>query len=296
MKFNEKCLKAQQDLNGLVALGELGQTLKMIHRSARSIRNGLTSYLTDVDKSVRRNKNRKNRKDRIMTEASDLWLEYSFGWKPLYADIDDGCKALANTLYAVRDRKFVSAIAEDRVITAGTPLNYIISGNVINYLLRERRRYYVSVRYYGLVGAPQKDVFSYSRSGLTSSEFIPTIWELIPYSFLVDYFSNVGEIIQAFSHGSYNCLWVNRGICTISESYWEDVAADLIVVPPYVDSVQYWSPGTRSSYSKRNVSRAQYSGTRIPSLEFQVPGMSTKWINMSALLFTSRKVSASIRG
>lgn len=28
---------------------------------------------------------------------------------------------------------------------------------------------------------------------------MPTVWELIPYSFLIDYFTNVGDVLQALS-------------------------------------------------------------------------------------------------
>jgi hypothetical protein len=42
------------------------------------------------------------------------------------------------------------------------------------------------------------------------------------------------------------------------------------------------------------VTRAPYIGSLIPSLQFTIPGLGTKWINMGALIAQSRATSRRI--
>lgn len=301
MGFFKKALAAQQDLKGSVVVGEFGETLKMFTGRARAFRKGLDSYLDTVKKRCRkaRKETPKQRFKRYNRTLSDTWLEYSFGWSPLLSDIDDAAKAIANAQYkwVCRDPVSYTAHGETRVLSDPS-YAYSITYNVFHQRLeRIWQRCFISIRYYGTVFPSFRGEETLTRRfGLSLQDFIPTVWELIPYSFLVDYFSNVGEIIEAYSHPDLGLRWVNKGQKIFQENWWDYAQGGLLAIPGREQRIAVMVPGTRSSLTKTTLNRGVYQGSLIPSLEFEIPGLGRKWINMSALLFTSQRLSASLRG
>jgi hypothetical protein len=51
-----------------------------------------------------------------------------------------------------------------------------------------------------------------SSAGLGPGDILPTIYELIPYSFVVDYFTNLGDVISAWSHQAIRPDWAQRTV------------------------------------------------------------------------------------
>lgn len=46
--------------------------------------------------------------------------------------------------------------------------------------------------------------------GFSFENFIPAVWEVLPWSWLADYFLNIGDIIQAGVTNTSAVTWINR--------------------------------------------------------------------------------------
>jgi len=145
---------------------------------------------------------------RAARAAAGTWLEYAFGWMPLFHDIGDAVNALSRPQLVTQN--VTSGIVHLRGPEA-SQAEYLSQGAPIQFRgnTRTRNEYYARVK--GVVG------FSTSASGrramdfgLTANHFLPTIWEVLPWSWLVDYFTNVGDIVNAVSFNRASVRWVSN--------------------------------------------------------------------------------------
>lgn len=125
--------------------------------------------------------------------AANTWLEFSYGWKPLINDVYTQCENLANYLTekssAVREAKG-SAKSEliTRKVTSGGPGTWITTRNASH---RSRFRYVV--RY----TVPEGSNSIANVFGLTNPMIVA--WELIPFSFVADWFLPVGNYLESLT-------------------------------------------------------------------------------------------------
>lgn len=188
-------IKALADIKqGAVMSGEilhdLGQTLGMLRRPLEGCRKLLSKILKSEERHLRR---------KAMTAAraaGNAWLEYRYGWRPLIMDcekiVDEAMKFHGKLGAKVSVARAQSEVknSESRswAATAGNPC----SGS---FSLSERAKNSVGIRYAVAPRTPQEQlnaIFSTRASDLPA-----TIWECIPYSFVIDWFANVGDWVQA---------------------------------------------------------------------------------------------------
>lgn len=287
-KFVESIRSTMTTAQGGVIAGELGETLHMLIHPAKTLRQGLFNYLATLKKRKRKLRSVRGPK-RLSTArniVADTWLEYSFGWKPLLHDIDDVMKTLANRFASTPPREPVYAKGVDEQFSSARHTSY--SGNLIasishqvNWTLSKQ------VVYRGSVRTEHPRAAVWNHFGSFANDFIPTVWELIPYSFLVDYFSNIGAMISAASLLRSNLVWASR--TTVDSTVAEIVDTQAKATFSVFFTAEADCANLREKRSKIVVSRAPYTGSLVPSLYFTVPGLgSTKWINISALLLGQR--------
>lgn len=285
-KFIRKCSEAQSALQGQVVLGELTEALNMVRHPARSLRKGIDDYF-DTLKKRRRGNNATKKK-----VLSDTWLEYMFGWRPLISDIEAGSKALDN----IRSRRHpyqMIKVVESESVDVPTPPEYV--PGMLSYYIAKKRYGTSTIVYRGIVNLNVNPGISMvaENLGFRWDQFVPSLWELVPYSFLVDYFTNIGDIIQSWSYASSNLRWVSKTV--IDEFTIEHQTAgfspDVLSLHP-AQIVERIERHASSRSTARVVQRTANGGSLVPSLVFEVPGSdSLKWLNIAALATSQRRLT-----
>lgn len=273
--------------SGMVALGEMREALRMIRSPAKSLFNGIRDYFTTLNKRKRRAP-----KHRLKNILSETWLEYSFGWMPLISDI----KAAAETLARFEDdsRRTTArghGISEN-VLTAGSAgssieNNYLAYKSTTHDKIMVRVIYRVGLKY--TATAPFGSARRLAElSGFTLSEFVPTVWELIPWSFLVDYFANVGDILTCVTTDTSSVYRITKTVIYYRTMRFNTVADykriyDMFSTGKDLISIEGDGLGGYTSQSS-TVERSRPSSIGYPTLTTRFPPLdSAKWLNMAAL-------------
>lgn len=286
-KYLSEIHKAQADFQSGIFFGEIGQTLRMIRSPAKLLRQGLTKYSEHLKLHARWFR----RKPKAFVQfAGDTWLEYAFGWRPLMGDLDGGAKALARI--ATQSRVLIRHVASEGQESSSS--NSSVRSQTYDQVLMNwkiRRELECIVSYLGVLKMAPASTVKMQTLGVTLQEFVPTLWELTPFSFLVDYFANVGEVIDGWSAQLGNLAWTNKTVIRTSSSR---ICDQTVTIQPisgkFITAGAFPGQGVRT---KRNVNRTAYPGNLIPGFHFRIPGLSDwrKWTNMSALAVTNRRTA-----
>lgn len=174
------------DLNLGVSLAESGESLGMvvnglgnIYQSARSIRRGdLNGALRHMAR-VPSQDIKKAKRHLSQGDTSATWLSLHLGWSPLISDVYAYSKGLSVIpKYEVLRTQWVNG-----------------SGSVVwNFVSNLKSKSRVQSR---LVAKITSGPTILDRLGLTNPALIA--WELVPLSFVADYFLPIGEYINALS-------------------------------------------------------------------------------------------------
>lgn len=286
-KLIAKANEYQRPFTGGVALGELRETLRMIKRPGASLFKSISKHIDSISRKTRRLKPGSNP---YRKAVSGSWLEANFGWAPLFSDIEDGAKALSRLANnASKRRKIVIANGKsedisDVALSSDTKYGSIDVG--CRYAYRQTNT--VEVRYRAML---QWDSSLYSKFryfGLTPSDILPTAWELVPWSFLIDYFANIGEMIEGFSFGTQRLRWVDRGEKKSSHRifrtlYWYPNLS------PNGPGEGWFNPEHLES-RRETVRREEITNfSPVPDFHFEIPG-SKQFANMAALFSNKRRL------
>lgn len=307
-RFNEKVAEVNRQFQGGVFLAELGKTLHGLRNPAEALFKGIERYSVAAKKLRKRtiqkylrlksdgdyvgpldlrslNKRQRRLASKEFTKAATgLWLEQSFHWLPLMYDIQGACSALRHTFERLPSQ-FVKTSAMD-VQEVGTAISQIGTA-WIKADIQSKARTYASVRMYGRVriGTRIQNWPDSKALGYDIRSFVPTLWELIPYSWAVDYFTNIGDIIYGLSQGGQDVLWCARGIKRCYEMRQTGVPNCKPQVPPaFHHNTGFNVSGVTSEVlaEKAIISRATYTGGYVPFFEWSIPGLSLKWLNLGA--------------
>lgn len=214
-----------------------------------------------------------------------MWLEYALGWQPLLGSIRDA--AIAYEAFE-REYKFLRAFgkgsssgASSSSTTAGLSGNYTrwIQDSVTSRETVVRFKGVARHEYNSIDGSRAKEIAR--LSGFTLAEFVPTIWELIPYSFVADYFGNIGDILNS-AHG----LTANWRWTSVAQESSATLRSSRRLNEPALKQlgIDRWSGGQRSPLE---IVARQYDRwepvLRLPTLVLELPPLGFKWATMLAL-------------
>lgn len=176
-------------------LGSLGETVGMLKSPFR----GTTRLIRKMIKSKRRRLNKSG--SNVLNASADAWLEHCYGWKPLLMDIS-AIMQMSHRLItkdfkggrriARASKNLKREASESFEVIGSIPYVDTVTGTVT--LTRK------SVAHAGVIY--QVDDKSPSQAiaqslGLRLSDVPATAWEMIPFSFVADWFANTGSWINS---------------------------------------------------------------------------------------------------
>jgi hypothetical protein len=193
-KFLSNAVNATRPFQGLVALGELRETLEMIKHPAVGLRNLISRKARGLKaKGIRK-------------VTSDTWLEWTFGWAPFMSDIKAACEVYVQFADDVRvihtsasDKNAVNPVVQDRNIQHPNYF-YLKESTKLQDEYTARCGGAFKVRYGDIDRGSADRIIQ--LSGLSWKDVPSSLWELMPWSFLIDYFTNIGEILNGW-HARY---------------------------------------------------------------------------------------------
>lgn len=294
VKFYKALRKEAVQVSGPTFIGELGEAWHMIRRPAGALYGHARDYTRAVQKAKRASPHGWREK------LGGLWLEYSFGWVPLISDLEDGAKAWMRLGNVPRVRKlsrgfenyYDRSLELDPVYDHGTRLYCGMDHLRVHSeaILKET----VSVRYKGALKAQAEMTQwdNWALFGFTPSEFIPTAWELLPWSFLVDYFTNIGDILTSAVTDTRNVIYVNKTVRQTTE-YSGKLSVDpkslANAMGPDWDTSMGGNPGM-FELKRKDVTRSASTGITFPRLEFSLGLSDGQLGNIAALLAQARLI------
>jgi hypothetical protein len=281
----------------------------MIRRPAKLFRHGVSGFLSTVKKRSRGLNILKplpRHKAAARKIISETWLEYAFGWQPLLRDIDDGAHALASlSERSVHEYKIVRGLGSQEVQTLSTtgstsigdaPSGFATSLTGWTGLFITDEVSQATVQYYGAVRL--MDPFNSSAAfndrllGVTLSDIVPTVWELIPWSFLIDYFTNIGSVLEALSFNKSDIVWSSRTLRQIN------TRKSVVTMRPGLTAgalsnnwrvVSESSTNSWTAVTRKQVVREASAPIGLPSFHFRLPFYPNHWINIGALISARRR-------
>jgi len=211
-------------------------------------------------------------KSRVTDFVADTWLEYSYGWKPLLKDTFDIAQATAQALvdrnYILRyqthkasNRKETTVKDESIGLSCSTTFTSIISVSMgVNYRI------------------PNGAISVVDAFGLNNP--LTVAWELIPFSFVVDWFLPVGDALKSLT--AFSGLEFYSGWKTTKETWaWK---ADL--------KMKSFSSGGGSQFRYGDIhgSFEEFTLRRINLTDFPVYGF-PKWKDPRSFAHAASAVS-----
>lgn len=282
-RFYKQLDEVMTAFQGGTFLGELRETLHMIRNPAKALRGRFGDYLDALKKGRRGSKKQKQK------FLADTWLEYSFGWSPFLNDLEE-----AKTLLERRQEQLVQELipvlglgkAQSTSFSSQVKTDGVLNMRSLNMTVTES-----IVVYAGAVNskASGTTLLDSAAIGLSPRSFVPTLWELAPWSFAIDYFTNVGDVISAWSNQNVGLSW---GRHTEIRSALIKPTAQYANPDPALVRVFSHSYVPASGYaSRRTFSRQPVTTVPVPRLAFELPGFGTKWLNIAALASTRKRLT-----
>jgi len=185
-----KLTNVNDTFKGMVALGQIKETASIV-RDVNAATIGLLRVLIDL----------KHLKfARAYRAASNAWLTYSFGVKPLISDLKQLSSTIADSLVTDHQRTAISTYG----IAADTSSNTLSLGSFadvlgITYDLRRVASTKSKVVYSAGLKPYLRNSSDYGlddQFGMTLGDVLPAVWELTPWSWALDYVANVGEMVD----------------------------------------------------------------------------------------------------
>lgn len=267
------------EVAGLVALAELRSTVASLLNPVNGALRWLARNAPTKKKRKRRSK-RQELKDSLK-DASNQHLTIIFGLMPFISDIQGILKAIET--FNPDPERFTArgeASAHSFHEVSSTPTE-LDGANKKQYQYHDTVNVTVSVRAYQLYEA---SVELQNNLGLSLSDVPKAGWQLVPLSFVADWFANVGDFISALTPQS--------GIHYLSSGY--TITTVTAGQSDYSWTVTYTGPwGWTGSFANGTHTRVTVAKSRVPTGLFPLIGLAFKR-NMHRDVLDTFKITAGI--
>jgi len=261
-------------------LGEIKQTIRGLTNPMAGVRDMLVRVTGKHGDYLRRYRSNPSR-ERIATAKAlaDAALEYKFGITPTI-------NTIAGLTVGLQNREYMGHYVPFKVNgkTSGAQETQESHEGVGNRTVKVVRKVTSEqiVRYKGVWGV-EAGIASRSVADVASlrwRDVVPTIWNLIPYSFLVDYFTNIGTIVSGLSVPYGGVRWCVKTVRnTVTQTA---TAVKLDPIEPYFKGNASFSPGF-TQLTETAFQRSDQGSIPRPSLEFNLP-TGKQWVNIGLLV------------
>jgi hypothetical protein len=295
--FLDRCKAAISSFQSGQDIIEIKQTIESIIHPLASLRKHVETYFLNLKKIKGRYSKIRDPKGRarsLQKALSDTYLEWTFGWNPLAADIAQGVVDLGRTRFTatpVRASRTIRYTGSQITTSSGSASAYIASRLNVTSDYSIRLKGMVNAYYNGTPPTLQQEL------QLLPEDFAPTAWNVLPYSFVIDYFLNIGDIVNAYSFPSAALKWCNRSrhdTTRMVQTYYYDAARAVSEWPPasFVILGHELSGANNFDVTSTSFIRDQVvAADLIPPLVIKIPGIVEKpWRNIAALIGGSKKL------
>lgn len=293
-RFYSRVADTMHQFKGMAFLGELQKTVDTIGdliSAGLTLIRELWSYLSQFRRRLRsllrRLRDRRQRRRayaRALRSVSERYLQFVFGIQPIIQDIED--------LYSVYCQEYVevkhlrSSARGRNVSTISNTMAFCNSmcwgrtETTTTTSVKTVCRGAISI---AKPAQPNTLMGQADRLGISLREVVPTLWELTPFSFLVDYFIDVSGLIntvvyadQRFVYAVASTKQESTVVVSLSpggkadDTHWTYKVVDWNVSPA---TVELWS----LAFSRENIKPS------MGSIRFSVPTSAKRIANMIAL-------------
>lgn len=233
---------------------------------------------------------KKTRGKSAVKYASRAWLTFSFGVNPMLRDIDALFDTIASwVLRQDRSVRLAGSAKRDWIGTSDVRLLYGDNNfyEVIGKLRAEHSLSYRYVTAFDYKIEAGNDYTVKDHFGLGLPALLPAVWEVTPYSWAIDYFTNVGNLLDdIFLMPSGNTRYVTLSrryaVETISDLHWSKLAGSDTEFLSQV--VENWS-NSFYDFQRTVETGLPYSGFRIRTQSEIAKFATNKLLNLAAVLF-----------
>lgn len=229
---------------------------------------------------------------KLQKELRDGWLQFSLGIRPMVKDVKDLAETLARWKFDYSHLK-IRGQGED---VQGYP-DSTVTGFEQSIKYYQFTQTSVSARViYRAALSPDFDspAFGsahrlYTLLGAYDLEnWVPTVWNLLPWSFVIDYVTNVADVVTSWVTDTSRVLWVVKTTVKETRQRVTTTVPYMRTVAGVIDGVSYYATqsGDLGGYelTTREVTRSPMGGHALPVMDLSFNLPSTKGLAIPNLI------------